>query len=114
VAQPQGVVPPADRRPSMIDVAALAGVSHQTVSRVLNTPSAVRPDTRERVEAAIKELGYRRTPAPDPADFEEVAFDRTTWARESEQLRGKPWYRNYRYLALALLVFTVAVVVPFI
>jgi DNA-binding LacI/PurR family transcriptional regulator len=60
VAQPQGVVPPADRRPSMIDVAALAGVSHQTVSRVLNTPSAVRPDTRERVEAAIKELGYRR------------------------------------------------------
>jgi DNA-binding LacI/PurR family transcriptional regulator len=44
----------------MIDVAALAGVSHQTVSRVLNSPSAVRPDTRERVEAAIKELGYRR------------------------------------------------------
>jgi DNA-binding LacI/PurR family transcriptional regulator len=44
----------------MTDVAALAGVSHQTVSRVLNTPGAVRPDTRERVEAAIKELGYRR------------------------------------------------------
>jgi solute:Na+ symporter, SSS family len=54
------------------------------------------------------------TPAPDPAEFAEVAFDRTTWARESEELRGKPWYRNYRYLALALLVFTVAVVVPFI
>lgn len=60
MAQPQGVVPPPQRRPSMTDVAALAGVSHQTVSRVLNTPTAVRPDTRERVEAAIKELGYRR------------------------------------------------------
>jgi DNA-binding LacI/PurR family transcriptional regulator len=44
----------------MTDVAALAGVSHQTVSRVLNPPATVRPDTRERVEAAIKELGYRR------------------------------------------------------
>lgn len=49
--------------PSMADVAAVAGVSHQTVSRVLNSPSAVRPETRERVEAAIRELGYRRNPA---------------------------------------------------
>ncbi len=43
----------------MVDVAAAAGVSHQTVSRVLNTPDAVRPATRERVEAAIAQLGYR-------------------------------------------------------
>lgn len=50
----------ARRRPSMVDVAAAAGVSHQTVSRVLNTPDAVRPATRERVEAAIAQLGYRR------------------------------------------------------
>jgi solute:Na+ symporter, SSS family len=54
------------------------------------------------------------TPAPDPSTFEEVSFDRSTWGRETEELRGKPWYRNYRYLALALLVVTVAVVVPFI
>lgn len=46
--------------PSMTDVAALAGVSHQTVSRVLNTPDAVRPETRERVAEAIRALGYRR------------------------------------------------------
>ena len=52
--------PPSPRRPSMADVAAIAGVSHQTVSRVLNSPEAVRPATRERVEAAIRELGYRR------------------------------------------------------
>jgi DNA-binding LacI/PurR family transcriptional regulator len=44
----------------MADVAARAGVSHQTVSRVLNEPELVRPATRERVLQAIEELGYRR------------------------------------------------------
>ncbi|WP_123302844.1 LacI family DNA-binding transcriptional regulator [Bogoriella caseilytica] len=44
----------------MSDVAARAGVSHQTVSRVLNNPELVRPETRARVEKAIAALGYRR------------------------------------------------------
>jgi DNA-binding LacI/PurR family transcriptional regulator len=48
-----------DRGPAMTDVAALAGVSHQTVSRVINKRSGVRPMTRMRVLAAIEELGYR-------------------------------------------------------
>ena len=43
----------------MTDVAQLAGVSHQTVSRVLNDHPNVRPQTRELVLAAISELGYR-------------------------------------------------------
>ncbi len=43
----------------MADVAARAGVSHQTVSRVVNGHSSVAPETRERVERAIAELGYR-------------------------------------------------------
>ncbi len=47
----------------MSDVASLAGVSHQTVSRVLNDHPNVRPGTRERVLAAIAELGYRRNRA---------------------------------------------------
>lgn len=47
----------------MADVAAIAGVSHQTVSRVLNRPEIVRPETRERVERAISELGFRRNAA---------------------------------------------------
>jgi DNA-binding LacI/PurR family transcriptional regulator len=51
------------RSPSMADVAALAGVSHQTVSRVLNDSPLVREDTRTRVNAAIRELGYRRNAA---------------------------------------------------
>ncbi len=48
------------RPPSMIDVAKRAGVSHQSVSRVLNTPDSVRPETRKRIEDAMKDLGYRR------------------------------------------------------
>jgi DNA-binding LacI/PurR family transcriptional regulator len=43
----------------MTDVARAAAVSHQTVSRVLNGHPNVRPATRERVLAAIEELGYR-------------------------------------------------------
>ncbi|MFJ2579227.1 LacI family DNA-binding transcriptional regulator [Kitasatospora aureofaciens] len=43
----------------MADVARLAGVSHQTVSRVLNGAPHVRPGTRARVLAAIRELDYR-------------------------------------------------------
>jgi DNA-binding LacI/PurR family transcriptional regulator len=43
----------------MTDVARLAGVSHQTVSRVLNDHPNVREQTRLRVLAAISELGYR-------------------------------------------------------
>ncbi|NQX13485.1 LacI family DNA-binding transcriptional regulator [Microbacteriaceae bacterium VKM Ac-2855] len=45
--------------PTVSDVAALAGVSRQTVSNVLNSPDIVRPATRERVVGAIQELGYR-------------------------------------------------------
>ncbi len=44
----------------MTDVARTAGVSAQTVSRVLNNPERVAAPTRERVLSAIKMLGYRR------------------------------------------------------
>jgi len=53
-----------DRRlPRLEDVAALAKVSHQTVSRVINNHPNVSTATRVRVEAAIAELGYRRNTA---------------------------------------------------
>ncbi len=55
-------VPPA-RPPVMGDVAKLAGVSHQTVSRVLNNHPNVSGKTKERVESAITSLGYRRNTA---------------------------------------------------
>jgi DNA-binding LacI/PurR family transcriptional regulator len=50
---------PRKRRPVMSDVARLAGVSHQTVSRVINDSDHVRAETRERVELAMRQLGYR-------------------------------------------------------
>lgn len=43
---------------TIFDVARLAGVSHQTVSRVLNDLPNVRPATRQRVEQAIAQLRY--------------------------------------------------------
>ncbi|MFI6929485.1 LacI family DNA-binding transcriptional regulator [Streptomyces sp. NPDC050287] len=48
------------RPPTMADVARLAGVSHQTVSRVLGDHPNVREETRARVLRAIEEMGYRR------------------------------------------------------
>lgn len=45
-------------RPSIADVARIAGVGAGTVSRVLNRHPSVRAQTRERVEAAMKQLGY--------------------------------------------------------
>jgi DNA-binding LacI/PurR family transcriptional regulator len=48
------------RSPVMADVAKAAGVSHQTVSRVLNDHPNVRAETRTRVLEAIDLLGYRR------------------------------------------------------
>jgi DNA-binding LacI/PurR family transcriptional regulator len=50
---------PRKRRPVMSDVARLAGVSHQTVSRVINDSRHVRAETRERVEVAMRQLDYR-------------------------------------------------------
>lgn len=47
----------------MKDVAKLAGVSSQTVSRVLSGQSNVSPQTRKKVEKAIADLGYRRNVA---------------------------------------------------
>lgn len=48
------------RPPTMADVARLAGVSHQTVSRVLDGHPNVRGATRTRVLDAVEVLGYRR------------------------------------------------------
>ncbi|WJL96561.1 substrate-binding domain-containing protein [Microbacterium sp. ET2] len=51
------------RSANIFDVARLAGVSHQTVSRVLNDMPNVRPATRARVEQAIAQLRYSPSPA---------------------------------------------------
>ena len=47
------------RRITISDVARLAGVSHQTVSRVINNKPDVSPATRERVQQVVEQTGYR-------------------------------------------------------
>lgn len=49
----------AKKRATIKDVAARAGVSYQTVSRVINNKGEIRPDTKERVLEAAKALDYR-------------------------------------------------------
>ncbi|MCR2783614.1 MULTISPECIES: LacI family DNA-binding transcriptional regulator [unclassified Microbacterium] len=57
---PLGGAPTESRRPSTIyDVATAAGVSHQTVSRLLKGYEGIRPETRAKVVQALEELDYR-------------------------------------------------------
>jgi DNA-binding LacI/PurR family transcriptional regulator len=51
--------PQRGRAPSIRDVARLAGVSHQTVSRVLNHHPSIRPETKQRVLDVMAELQYK-------------------------------------------------------
>lgn len=50
--------PNAKKRPTIRDVAAAAGVSRGTVSRVINGGHWVSPEARAKVDAAIKATGY--------------------------------------------------------
>nr|WP_308442128.1 LacI family DNA-binding transcriptional regulator [Dactylosporangium siamense] len=59
-AVPDAVPVPPPRKVGMRDVARLAGVSHQTVSRVLNDLPNVSDGTRSRVLDAVRILNYRR------------------------------------------------------
>lgn len=52
----------ASGRPTLSDVADLAGVGSITVSRALRDPSRVSPELRERIDAAVKQLGYVLNP----------------------------------------------------
>lgn len=51
------------RKPTLKDVAELAGVSPMTASRVVAGTSAVSPELAKRVRSAVKKLGYSRNEA---------------------------------------------------
>ncbi len=76
----------------MSDVAKLAGVSHQTVSRVVNGSTHVRTSTRERVLEAMQELGYqpnsvaRALATGRSRTFGVVSFDTTLYGPASTLL----------------------------
>jgi len=63
----QGISGSLAGRVTITAIAREAGVSVPTVSRVLNGRADVSPATRERVEAILREHGYRRRPAPGRA-----------------------------------------------
>lgn len=80
-------------RANIRQVAALAGVSHQTVSRVLNGHPNIRPATRERVLKAIGELDYRpngaaRALATNKTNRIGVIVDSTVEYGPNSTLRG--------------------------
>lgn len=52
----------ASSKPTINDIARLAGVSKKTVSRVINRSPLLNEDTRERVEAVIRDTGYVPNP----------------------------------------------------
>ncbi len=91
------------RSATLADVAALAGVSVPTVSKVINGRADVAPETRRRVEAAIRDQGYRRTTrSARHAPLLEVIFHEleSEWALEI--VRGVERVAGRRHLAVVL------------
>ncbi|HZR49677.1 MAG TPA: LacI family DNA-binding transcriptional regulator [Streptosporangiaceae bacterium] len=84
---------PATRQASIRDVAAAAGVSYQTVSRVINGHPSVRETTREHVRRVIDQLGFRpnraaRALAGGPVQSVTVLTPNTTLYGYTAALRG--------------------------
>lgn len=75
-------------RPNLSAVAAHAGVSTATASKVVNGRPDVAEDTRERVEAAIAELGYRGPSRTSAARTVELMVDVLNTTYATQILRG--------------------------
>jgi len=88
---------------TIADIAELTGVSVPTVSKVINGRSDVSPETRRRVETAIREHGYRRSPSARPrTPLLEVIFHEleSEWALEI--VRGVERVAGQHHLAVVL------------
>lgn len=88
-----GDVSPTARAVSIRDVAAAAGVSYQTVSRVINGHPSVKSSTRELVLVTIEQLGFRpnraaRTLAGGPVQSVTVLTSNTTLYGQRSALQG--------------------------
>jgi DNA-binding LacI/PurR family transcriptional regulator len=102
-AQPATAPRSRSSRPTIADVALQAGVSVPTVSKVINGRSDVAPETRRRVEAAIREQGYRRADrASQPAPILELIFHEleSEWALEI--VRGVERVAGQQHMAVVL------------
>ena len=89
------------QRLTLAEIAHLAGVSAPTVSRVLNGHAGVAVATRQRVEAVLREQGYRRRDS-EPAAILELVFHalESLWALEI--IQGVEQVARERGLAVVL------------
>ncbi|NKI24318.1 LacI family transcriptional regulator [Paenibacillus dendritiformis] len=81
--------------PTVRDIARAAGVSPATVSRVLTGKGNTSSEVNEKVQKAIRELGY--VPSPKAKPHGKDAVSRTicyTIAREPSEIFGNPYYSN--------------------
>ncbi|WP_099827367.1 PfkB family carbohydrate kinase [Oceaniglobus indicus] len=84
------------KRPALADVARLAGVSLGTASNVMNAPERVRPQTRDQVYAAMRELGYGPKGFVYPANPE-------PYASEPDEDPDRPFLMTVGYISVDLL-----------
>ena len=80
------------RRPTLEDVAALAGVGRGTASRVINGASRVSARAREAVEAAIQELGYVPNQAARSLVTKRTDAIALVIAESEERVFGEPFF----------------------
>jgi LacI family xylobiose transport system transcriptional regulator len=87
---------------TIVGIARLAGVSAPTVSKVINGKSGVALSTRQRVEAIIREHGYRRPEFGEPVAILELVFHalESLWA--CEIIRGVERVAREHELAVVL------------
>ncbi|WP_331272349.1 LacI family DNA-binding transcriptional regulator [Motilibacter aurantiacus] len=94
---------PPRQRPTLSRIAQIAGVSVPTVSKVVNGRADVGPDTRSRVERALREHGYR--PARKlgaPGAHIELVFHALESAYDTEVINGAEQVASENGLALVI------------
>jgi DNA-binding LacI/PurR family transcriptional regulator len=85
----------APKRPTISDVAALAGTSKGTVSFVLNGRPGVAPTTRERVLAAIQDLGFAPSQVARSLSNSRAGVIGLVLARTPQTLRADPFFAPF-------------------
>ncbi|WP_210479638.1 LacI family DNA-binding transcriptional regulator [Naasia sp. SYSU D00948] len=99
----EGTSPASGERVTLSDVAAEAGVSLATISKVLNGRPDVAPETRARIEQLVERHGYlRRGAGPRRSTLLEVVFHALESAWALEIVRGAESAARERGLSLVL------------
>src|SRR5690606_13283063 len=95
-----------NRRPTLADVARLAGVSLGSASRALSAPEEVRPATREKVQRAVLQLGYIRDGAARALASRRThtvaaiypTLNNPIFAHSTEAMQHALWRRGYQLI----------------